>query len=173
MLEIFLAIMLVIVFLAMVGVSAMWVFYILRFSLPLILRFLLFVLFGVSIIRAEKRETFNGTYKVLFLKWSDGNGKEYSTKDKGVKTGKMFYGFMGDKVYSDFDVIWSDGTVWNESENGMFMEASDVYCRAEGWFTVYASGILPNDNGTNRQFEIRMQKISNRILKRHFRCLCE
>lgn len=157
------------IFLAIVMYAVIAVFYILKFSFPLFLRLILFVFFGLSVIKPDNRKSFDGTYVVKYLKWNDGDGKVYSTDDKGVKPKKMYYGFKGEEFFSSFEIELPDSEPINECLRGRMVESGKAVCRVEGWFTLFCSGSSTYPNGNILDFEIRIQKISNRIVEEFFK----
>ena len=146
-------------------------YHILKFIMPPILRFLIFVTFDLSVIRPDVRKSFDGTYIVTYLKWNDEDGTMYCTEDKWVNVKKMHYAFKGDNVYSDFDVEWNDHVKWFLSKVGKVLNDADCRTEVKGLFTVHGYGSVGCPDGRKLDFEIRMMKISNKVIRKFFRCV--
>lgn len=173
MVEAVLAVFFIFIFLTVFVWLAIGAYHVLKFLLPLMLRLLIFMLFRVSVIKPGVLKSFYGSYFITYLRWDDENGKTHSTKDKGVRIKRMYYGFKDGMVYSDFNLELEDGEVWSESAFGKVFDNADCYCEVRGWFTVYCRGRTKYPNGRTAPFEISMMKFSNRVVKRCFRCLKE
>lgn len=171
MLGVFASLVFFVFILVFLGYLAIAAFYILKFTLPPVLRLLIFLLFGLSRIKAGDLKSFDGTYMVTYLKWNDKYGRVYSTDEKRVKVKKMYYGFAGDDFYSDFHVSVDGVEMFSESGIGSINKDSNCQCEIIGWFTLSCFGSAEYPNSRTLSYEIKMIKFSNRVVSRCFRCL--
>ncbi len=173
MLETAAVLFLLMIIFGFLGYCVIFVFYILKMLISFFFRIAYAALFFVSPIKPGVPESFYGTYKVRYLKWNDEYGRTYCTDDKDVTVKKMNFGFMGDKVYTDTHILLPGNNVWSESIFGSAASEGKVSYELHGWFTLCGSRIARHPNGRKLLFDIKMTKISNRILKRAFSCLRE